>query len=217
MGTAPTIGTLVSVNVGRPREIAWRGRTVSSGIYKGPVNGPVAVRGFNLVGDEQADRRVHGGPDKAVYAYSVEDYSWWSAQLGRDLEPGGFGENLTTAGLDLCGTLVGDRWRVGTVLLEVSQPRTPCYKLGIRVGDDGFPDRFLKEGRTGAYLRVVEEGELAAGDSIVVAHQRHGSLTLGEVARICHTERDRAAELLEVPELAASRQAWARKTLEARS
>jgi MOSC domain-containing protein YiiM len=210
-------GTLVSVNVGRPHPYAWRGRTISSGIWKHPVSGPVAVRGTNLVGDEQADLRAHGGPDKAIYAYSTEDYAWWSTQLGRALEPASFGENLTTAGLDLTSSLIGDRWQVGTALLEVAQPRTPCYKLGIRMDDDTFPDRFLEEGRTGAYLRIIHEGELAAGDPIVVIPSRAERLSLGDVARICHAERDRAAELLEIPELAASRHAWARRTLERHS
>ncbi len=207
-------GTLVSVNVGRPRQLAWRGRTICSGIWKQPVSGPVAVRGTNLLGDEQADLRAHGGPDKAIYAYSTEDYGWWSIQLGRMLGPASFGENLTTTGLDLTAAMVGDRWHVGTALLEVAQPRTPCYKLGIRVGDDTFPDRFLKECRTGAYLRILHEGELASGDPIVVTPSRAERLSLGDVARICHTERHRAAELLEIPELASSRHAWARRTLE---
>jgi MOSC domain-containing protein YiiM len=178
-------GTLVSVNVGRPHPYAWRGRTISSGIWKHPVSGPVAVRGTNLVGDEQADLRAHGGPDKAIYAYSTEDYAWWSTQLGRALEPASFGENLTTAGLDLTSSLIGDRWQVGTALLEVAQPRTPCYKLGIRMDDDTFPDRFLEEGRTGAYLRIIHEGELAAGDPIVVIPSRAERLSLGDVARSC--------------------------------
>lgn len=185
-----------------------------SGIWKHPVSGPVAARGTNLEGDDQADRRVHGGPDKAIYAYATEDYDWWLGQLGVELGPASFGENLTTAGIDLTGALVGERWRVGTTLLEVSQPRTPCYKLGIRLGDDTVPDRFLAAGRPGAYLRIIEEGRLSAGDPIeVVARPAHG-LSVGMVALITSAEPERAAELLEVPELAASRLAWARSTLD---
>lgn len=214
VGDPRATGRLVSVNVGRPRELVWRDRTITSGIWKDPVSGPVAIRGTNLVGDGQADRRAHGGTDKAIYAYAIEDYTWWSTQLGRELGPASFGENLTTSGIDLTAAMVGDRWELGRVVLEVAQPRTPCYKLGIRVGDDEFPDRFLVAGRPGAYLRILREGELAARDPIVVRPSRSPSLSLGEVARICDLERWRAAELLEVPELAASRLAWARRTLE---
>jgi MOSC domain-containing protein YiiM len=154
-----------SVNVGRPRTVRWQGRDVRSGIWKSPVDGPLRVEGVNFVGDDQADRRVHGGPDKAVYAYGVEDYAWWAESLG-ELAPGTFGENLTTAGLDLTGMHIGDRWRVGTAILEVAQPRLPCFKLGIKMGDDHFPGRFEAAGRPGAYLRIIEPGSIQAGDAI---------------------------------------------------
>jgi MOSC domain-containing protein YiiM len=158
---------LVSVNVGQPRTVAWRDRVVTTAIWKEPVEGRVPVRGVNLAGDDQADRRVHGGADKAVYAYAVEDYEWWSATAG-ELGPGTFGENLTTAGLDLISCRIGDRWRVGTAELEVAQPRQPCFKLGIRMGDDAFPGRFAEAGRPGAYLRIVTPGDVGAGDAIEV-------------------------------------------------
>jgi MOSC domain-containing protein YiiM len=160
---------------------------VTTGIWKAPVDGPVAVAGVNLAGDDQADRRVHGGPDKAVYAYAVEDYRWWAEQdLGSTMDggegqrdgdegdgeaafgPGTFGENLTTEGLDLTGATIGDRWTVGDVVLEVAQPRQPCFKLGIRMGDDHFPGRFERARRPGAYLRILREGSLAAGDAVHV-------------------------------------------------
>jgi len=144
---------------------------VSTAIWKAPVDGRVVLRGVNLAGDDQADRRVHGGPDKAVYAYAVEDLRWWAAGDGGDparFTPGAFGENLTTAGIDLGGCAIGDRWRVGGAVLEVAQPREPCFKLGIRMGDDEFPGRFERAGRPGAYLRVVHEGDLGAGDEITV-------------------------------------------------
>ncbi len=159
---------LVSVNVGRPRIVEWQGREVETAIWKEPVAGRVALRGVNVDGDGQADLRVHGGRDKAVYAYAVEDYAWWSEQLGRDLGPGTFGENLTTEGIDLSSTPIGSQWRAGTARLEVSQPRFPCFKLGIRMGDAGFVKEFEHAARFGAYLRIIEEGEVGAGDDIVV-------------------------------------------------
>ncbi len=166
--TAPQQGPrVVSVNVGGVRTVAWRHRQVTTAIWKHPVEGRVPVRGVNLAGDDQADRRVHGGDDKAVYAYATEDYDWWSSTTGV-LEPGTFGENLTTAGLDLGACHIGDRWQVGSAVLEVAQPRQPCFKLGIRMGDDEFPGRFAAAGRPGAYLRIVTPGEVAAGDEIVV-------------------------------------------------
>ncbi len=162
----------MSVNVGAVRTVEWHGRAVTTGIWKEPVAGRVAVRGVNLVGDDQADRRVHGGPDKAVYAYAVEDYAWWSRELGRDrgqeLGPGTFGENLTVEGIDLGALVIGSRWLVGTTELEVAQPRQPCFKLGIRMGDAEFVDRFDEAARFGAYLRIVREGDVGAGDEITV-------------------------------------------------
>jgi MOSC domain-containing protein YiiM len=125
----------VSVNVGRPRTVEWRGHEVTTAIWKEPVSGPVALAGVNLDGDDQADRRVHGGPDKAVYAYAAEDYAWWSEHL-RPIAPASFGENLTTEGIDLTACHIGDRWRVGSAVLEVAQPRQPCFKLGIRMADE---------------------------------------------------------------------------------
>ena len=173
--------SLLSVNVGVPRSVEWRGRLVSTAIWKDPVAGPVDVRGVNLVGDDQADRRVHGGVDKAVYAYAVEDYDWWSATTG-PLGPGTFGENLTTIGLDLAACRIGDRWMVGSCVLEVAQPRQPCFKLGIRMDDDTFPGRFTEAGRPGAYLRVVVAGTVEAGAPIEVVPAEQPALTLAEVA-----------------------------------
>ena len=152
---------VASVNVGRPRAVATGRRTVSTAIWKTPVEGRVAARGVNLAGDDQADRTVHGGPDKAIYAYAGEEIRLWESELHRDLGPAPFGENLTTEGLDVSGALVGERWRVGTTLLEVVQPRLPCFKLGLRMGDPTFLKRFALAARPGAYLRIVEEGELA--------------------------------------------------------
>lgn len=184
-GARPGPGpALVAVNVGRPRTVSWRGREVTTAIWKKPVAGPVRVEGVNLAGDDQADRRVHGGPDKAVYAYAVEDYEWWAASgevAAGALGPGAFGENLTTTGLDLGSCRVGDRWVVGTVTLEVAQPREPCFKLGIRLGDDAFPDRFAAAGRPGAYLRVRAAGMLGEGDGIEVQPAAEPAVTLAEL------------------------------------
>src|SRR3954451_1018046 len=132
------MGLVLSVNVGRPAPLATGRRVVRSAIGKTPVPGPVAVCGVNVDGDDQADRRVHGGADQAVYAYAAESYAWWEEQLGRDLAPGTFGENLTVAGADVDAAVLGTRWRIGTVVLEVTAPRIPCAKLAARMADPGF-------------------------------------------------------------------------------
>jgi MOSC domain-containing protein YiiM len=146
-----------------------------SAIAKAPVAGRVRVEGVNVAGDDQADRRVHGGPDKAVYAYAEEDAAWWAQELDRgDLGPGMFGENLTVRGVDVTGARIGERWRIGDVELEVCQPRLPCAKLGLRFGDPGMVKRFALAGRPGAYLRILREGALAAGDAVeIVARPDH--------------------------------------------
>jgi MOSC domain-containing protein YiiM len=174
---------LVSVNVGRPEIIGTRkGRPVYSSIGKAPIDTRVRVEGVNVAGDDQADRRVHGGPDKAVYAYAAEDIAWWSAELGRELGPGAFGENLTTEGVDVSGAVIGERWRVGKVVLEVAQPRLPCFKLGLKFEDPKMLKRFAQASRPGAYLRIVEEGELGAGDAIEVFGRPDHGVTVATVA-----------------------------------
>jgi len=159
---------IVSVNVGRTGTEQWRGRVVKTAIGKYPVDGPVLADGVTLTGDDQADRRIHGGPDKAVYAYAVEDYEWWEQQLDRALPPGTFGENLTTRHLDVTNSAIGDRWHVGGAVFEVSQPREPCFKLAMRMGDGGFRKKFDAARRPGAYLRIIEPGRVEAGDSITI-------------------------------------------------
>lgn len=171
---------VVSVNVGQPRTVEWRGRRVTSAIWKEPVDGSVTVEGENLAGDDQADRRVHGGADKAVYAYAVEDYDWWATSIG-PLSPGTFGENLTTAGIDLNGANIGDHWRVGSAVLEIAQPRQPCFKLGIRMGDDNFPGTFEAARRPGAYLRIIGAGVIAAGDAIRVEPTEQPAISIGSL------------------------------------
>ncbi len=177
---------VASVNVGMPAPLHRPdGGEVPSGIVKAPVAGRVRVRRTNLDGDGQADLTVHGGPDKAVYAYPAEHYPVWAAELGRDdLAPARFGENLTVEGLLEDDVLVGDRFRMGTALLEVSQPRIPCFKLGIRMGDPGFLKPFLRSGRTGFYLRVLEEGDVAAGDPITREGRGDPEVSIRNVTRL---------------------------------
>ena len=162
-------GTVLSVNVGGIRQFDYHGRPAVSAIWKSPVAGRVAARGVNLEGDDQADRSAHGGPDKAVYAYAIEDMRWWEQELGQTLEHGQFGENLTTEGVDVTGALVGERWEIGTAVFEVSEPRVPCWRLAVRMEDKLFPRRFIEAGRPGTYLRIIVEGELGAGDEVIVA------------------------------------------------
>jgi MOSC domain-containing protein YiiM len=169
-----------SVNVGTPRTVEWRGRVVTSAIWKAPVDGPVTVEGVNLVGDDQADRRVHGGADKAVYAYAVEDYDRWADTIGTR-SPGTFGENLTTSGIELTECRIGDRWQVGSATLEVAQPRQPCFKLGIRMHDDEFPGVFAAAQRPGAYLRIISAGVVAAGDAIRVVPAARPAIRIGSL------------------------------------
>ena len=156
-----------SVNVGTPKRVDVRGQTVLTSIFKSPVEGRVAIRRHNIDGDAQSDLTVHGGPYKAVYCYPEEHYAYWIEQLpGMELVPGNFGENLTTLGLTEEQAMIGDRFRVGSAVLQVTQPRMPCYKLGIRFGRPDMVKRFWQSGRSGIYFSVVEEGEVAAGDPI---------------------------------------------------
>ncbi|HEX7299166.1 MAG TPA: MOSC domain-containing protein [Solirubrobacteraceae bacterium] len=189
------VARLVSVNVGRPAPLAIGARVVRSAIVKRPVSGAVAVAVNGVAGDEQANRRHHGGPYKAVYAYAREDVAWWERELGRPLDDGAFGESLTLSGVDVSGARVGERWRVGTVELEVSGPRTPCAKLGARMGDPRFPRRFVAAGRPGAYLAVATPGVLRAGDAVELLHRPGHDVTSALVMRIALREPARLDEL----------------------
>ena len=194
-----------SVNVGMPREVEWRGSRVLTGIFKEPVSGPLAVRRLNLDGDAQADLSVHGGPDKAVYAYPSEHYGDWRAELGRDLAPGAFGENLTTSGLVEDAVHIGDEFRVGTARLVATQPRMPCFKLGIRFGDPRMVKAFLKSGRPGIYFGVLEEGVVGSGDSIERTREDERRISVVDMlALMLDRDPDPSAlrRLLEVPGLA---------------
>ena len=156
---------LLSIQVGRPRKVNWRRRIVTTGIYKDQVEGRIKLGRSNLEGDEQADLRVHGGWDKAVYVYPSEHYAFWRTELpGMHLPYGTFGENFTTEGVDERSVRIGDRFRIGGAVVEITQPRVPCYKLGVRFGRPDMPQRFHASGRCGFYLAVLEEGEVGAGD-----------------------------------------------------
>jgi MOSC domain-containing protein YiiM len=181
---------VISVNVGLPREITWKGRIVSTGIFKEPVAGRVAVRRLNLDGDRHADLTVHGGPDKAVYVYPSEYYQYWREQFpDMDLPWGMFGENLTVQGIVDARVFIGDQFRVGSALLEVRQPRLPCYKLGIKFQRDDILKRFLKSELTGFYFAVREEGEVAAGDTIsLVSREAHG-VSVTDITRLNSIEK----------------------------
>lgn len=192
-----TTGRLLAVCVGRPREIAWRGETVETAIFKAPVDGPVRVRRLGLEGDGQADRTVHGGVDKAVYAYDHSGTEHFRAALDRPaLAAGAFGENLW---LDLAteeDVRIGDRIAIGDVRLEVSQPRQPCPKLGLRFDDPGFPKRFIRSGRVGYYLRVLAEGTIAAGDAVELERVDPDALDVRAVVALW-LDRDASPEALE--------------------
>lgn len=210
-------GTVLSVNVGGIRQFDYHGQPATSAIWKSPVTGRVAARGVNLEGDDQADREAHGGPDKAVYAYAIEDLRWWQEELGRDLEYGQFGENLTTEGIEVTGALVGERWEIGSALFEVSEPRVPCWRLAFRMEDNTFPKQFTQVSRPGSYLRISAEGDVGAGDEIRIVGRPDHDLTIGDVFRIFTRDRDEAQRLLQVPELSMAWRRWAARQLERQS
>jgi MOSC domain-containing protein YiiM len=173
---------VLSVNVGRPREVKWHGKSYQTSIWKDPVAGSVAVRTLNIDGDEQSDLSVHGGRDKAVYAYPSEHYATWMHELNMVLPWGAFGENLTFQGLLEEDARIGDRLRIGSALFAVTQPRMPCFKLGIRFGRDDMVRRFLRSGRSGIYLAVVREGTLATGDEATLEAPADHDVTIADVA-----------------------------------
>lgn len=209
----PDGARVVSVNVGRTRRFEYEERAAQSAIWKNPVTGRVAVRGVNLDGDEQADRRAHGGPDKAVYAYAIEDTRWWEQQIGRPLSYGNFGENLTTEGIDVNNALIGEHWEIGSTVLEVSEPRVPCWRLGVRMNDKLFPRRFTEALRPGSYLRIVVEGDVGAGDAIRVIERPNHTMTIRDVFRIYTRDHAEVESLLDIPQLSESWKKWAARFL----
>ena len=174
---------IISVNIGLPQDVEWRGQTVRTSIFKRPTVGPVAVLAEHLAGDGQADLRVHGGPDKAVYAYPHEHYTYWQQHLPPELlVPGAFGENLTTSGLLESAVPVGAHYHVGTAVLMAVQPRRPCAKLGIRLNDPAIVRRFEGARRSGVYFRIIQEGSIQAGDALVpLAPGPPGAVTIQDM------------------------------------
>jgi MOSC domain-containing protein YiiM len=200
---------VVSVNVGLPREVAWKGKTVTTGIFKEPVAGQVMMRTLNLDGDRQADLSVHGGPDKAVYLYPSEHYAFWSRELPEMRLPWGvFGENITTEGLREDEVHIGDRFRIGQAEVMITQPRIPCYKLGIRFGRDDIIKRFLHSGRSGFYAAVLRDGEVEAGDAIEPIGQDATGVSVAEFNRLFVTDKNNGDLLRRVLRLAAVPEGW---------
>ncbi len=226
---------LISVNTGMPREVSWHGRMVTTAIYKEPARGRVALRKLNLDGDRQADLTVHGGEHKAVYCYSLSHYDYWKKELpGRELPMGMFGENFTIDddGSGLLGgqalpggqgleesVHLGDRFSVGTAEVAVTQPRLPCYKLGVRFGSDDMVKRFLASGRTGFYVAVIREGEVGAGDEMEVIAREPNGVAVSEITRLYVVKRFGEAEIravrraLRVEELPESWKEYSRERL----
>ena len=201
---------LLSVNVGLPREVEWNGRTIRTSIFKAPVPGRVHVRKLNLDGDEQSDLTVHGGVDKAVYVYPSEHYAFWRDELpNADLNWGAFGENFTTEGvLDDKAVRIGDRFRINSAEFVVTQPRMPCFKLGIRFGRPDIIKRFLHSGRNGFYLAVAKEGEVAAGDSIELLARDENGVTIADIVDLYTADAARQDLLQRVSELPALPENW---------
>jgi MOSC domain-containing protein YiiM len=208
---------VVSVNVGSPRQVDWRGRKVLTSIWKTPAKGRVRVEKLNLAGDQQADLSVHGGPDKAVYVYPSEHYKFWSREFpSMDLPWGAFGENLTTEGLLEGEMKIGDHIRIGSAECAVTQPRMPCYKLGIRFGREDMVKRFLRSGRTGFYLSVLCEGEVGGGDSIEFTVRDPHEVTVADIAALYGHDADNQTLLqraVDLPALPASWRDYFRKRL----
>src|SRR5215472_11967788 len=188
---------VVSVNVGLPREVVWKSISVQTAIFKQPVAGAVAVRELNLAGDQQADLTVHGGSEKAVYAYPAEHYEHWRKQLSDvSLSWGAFGENLTTAGLWEDKLCIGDLLRVGSAVLQITQPRMPCYKLQLRFNRDDMIKRFLVSGRSGFYFSVIERGDVAAGSKAEILDRDPNGVTVSDIVRL-YLGQTRDPELLQ--------------------
>jgi MOSC domain-containing protein YiiM len=200
---------LISVNVGLPREVTWKEKTVSTGIFKEPVNDRVMVRSLNLEGDGQADLTVHGGLDKAVYVYPFEHYDYWRSELpDMDLPLGIFGENFTTTGLREEDVNIGDRFRIGNLILIVTQPRLPCYKLGIRFGRTDMVKRFLASRRTGFYFRVLQEGEVGVGDTLELVSRDERHITVADITRLYVRDEENPDLLRRAAQLEALPQSW---------
>lgn len=200
---------LISLNVGRPRLVPWQTDRVSTAIFKEPVGQPLPLRRLNLEGDQQADLTVHGGPDKAVYVYPAEHYAYWRREFPEMTLPWGmFGENFTTEGLEESSTCIGDRFRVGSAEVAVTQPRMPCYKLGIRFGRNDIIKRFLASERTGFYLAVLREGEVRAGDSFELVARDPGKVSVTDVVRLYVAKEVDPEQIRHVTAVSALPESW---------
>jgi MOSC domain-containing protein YiiM len=200
---------LISVNVGLPREVEWKGQTVKTGIFKEPVAGRVKLRHLNLDGDRQADLSVHGGPEKAIYIYSREHYGYWRSALpGVDWKWGMFGENFTTEGLLEDAVHIGDQFRIGSATVMVTQPRMPCFKLAVKFGRDDIIKRFLESGRSGFYVAVLQEGEVGAGDEIERIEQDGNQITVSDIVQLYAHDKNNVEMLRRVIELPALPESW---------
>ena len=200
---------IVSVNVGLPREVSWQGKLVTTGIFKKPVDGPVMMRTLNLDGDGQADLTVHGGASKAVYAYPSEHYGYWRTELpGVDLPSGMFGENFTTKGLLEEAIYIGDKFRIGEAEIMVTEPRMPCYKLGIKFGRADIIKRFLASRRTGFYFAVVREGMVGAGDAVELIGREQQKISVADITRLYTFEKNDLKSLRRAIEVEALPENW---------
>jgi MOSC domain-containing protein YiiM len=200
---------ITSINVGLPREVSWQGKVVATGIFKEPVDSPLMLRRLNLDGDKQADLSVHGGVDKAAYAYPSEHYEYWRGELpDMDLPPGMFGENFTTEGLLEEAVNIGDRFRIGKAEVIVTQPRLPCYKLGIKFGRADMVKKFLASRRTGFYFAVLGEGMVEAGDAIELLGREEQSVSVADITRLYAFEKDDLRTLERAVKVAALPEGW---------
>src|SRR5947209_361071 len=200
---------ILSVNVGLPREVTWQGKLVTTGIFKEPVKGPVMLRTLNLDGDQQADLTVHGGVSKAVYVCPSEHYRYWRTELpGVDLPWGMFGENFTTEGLFEETVYIGDRFRIGDAEVIVTEPRMPCYKLGIKFGRADMIKRFLASRRTGFYFAVAREGAVGAGDAVELVGREQQDISVANITRLYAFDRDDVKTLRQAIQIKALPESW---------
>ncbi len=199
---------LISVNVAHPRSVTYRGRTYDTAIFKEPVAGRVAVRRLNIDGDSQGNLKTHGGPDMAVYVFGHENYSFWSREMGRELACGAFGENLTVTGLDEATVAIGDIFSIGSARFQVTEPRTPCHKLAMKFEDPDLPRRFAATGHVGFYLRVLTEGNIAAGDAITLEARDAAGVTVADILGLWANKGATAGELRRALAVAALSATW---------
>ena len=217
-GGAGPVGTLLSVNVGMPKEVSWRGKAVFTGVFKDSVSGPRRVGRLNVEGDGQGDLAGHGGEQRAVFVYQIDSYRYWEHELGRsDFVYGQFGENFTVQGLSDDEVCIGDRYRIGTALLEVTQPRVTCYRVGLRMNDPRIPALLVSHRRPGFYFRVLEEGEVQAGDGIFKVAAGEEQMAVAEVDALLYLPghpRQQLLRALRIPALSPGWQASFRALLD---